>query len=224
MKLLLWTLDKKTESEVFPVLRRFIDETDFTFLDRYSHEGAVANDRRRLALYNVVKGILSDKKTSHCLNSPFTVIAHNIVEKYLAETGKRSSALYESLLTFSGEKLEVREAIIIYKTVLIAMCGFVGGLIVRGAEKMLQGIPELVADTAVSAVNVMREAGPVPGPADFVAILYFRFRNADFISEGVKGCLPPDRSWLETAMISRMPCFHRGILELMLGIACDKGW
>ena len=223
--LLLEVLYERTEYEVLLVLRRFIEETDFTFFDRFSNEGSILNDRRRLALYSFVKKIFSECGSRLSLNSPFLVFSDNTIEKYLPRIEKNGVAVYRLLLDFGHGEAGQQEACIIYRTVLLAMAGCGPGP-AASAEVMslLHGIPEIIIATAVKAVDIARKGEGGPCPADFAAVLYYRFMDSGLREGKTRGCLPPDRSWLETALVSRIPCFNKELLVLMRGIAADNGW
>lgn len=223
--LLLEVLSERTESEVLPVLRRFIEETDFTFFDRFSNEGSILNERRRLVLYNFVKKLFSESGSRLSLNSPFLVFSDNTIEKYLPRIETCGAPVYRRLLDFGHGEVMQHEAFIIYRTVILAMCGAgTGPAGSAGTMSVLHGIPEIITGTAAAAGDIMRKGEGYPCPADFAVILYYRFMDTGLPAGKTRGCLPPDRSWLETALLSRIPCFNKELLALMRGIAADNGW
>ena len=99
LELIFENLYGRVSGIVLPVINQFIDNSDFSFLDKLSETGTIADKFRREKLHEFVQMIFKNRDSRFNMNSTINIFSYEVMEKYTGEIFKRRDFLHNELVT-----------------------------------------------------------------------------------------------------------------------------
>jgi len=254
LELIFENLYGRVSGIVLPVINQFIDNADFSFLDKLSNSGTVADKFRREKLYEFVQMIFKNRDSRFNINSTINIFNYEILEKYTGEIFKRRDSLHNELVRVQKTNLDSAEYIVFFKIMLLIRNIVFMRLqlnpsnpdarmsindiaknkknlqsytesIVKYIIPLLPGFPEKLIRLAVKSNFSNDILEQDEAASKLIYILCARFQNYKHIVKIERGAESPDKSWLG---IAKKNADHFGydkrMLDALYLIAGDNNW
>ncbi len=254
LELIFDNLYGRVSGTVLPVISRFINNADFSFLDKLSHSGTIADGFRREKLDAFVQMVFKNRDSRFNMNSTINIFSNEIVERYTTEIFKRRDFLYNELVRVQKTNIDCDAYITFLKTILLirnvvfvrlpinpSNPDYRAGISDVGKNKrnlqsytdslvnylipMLPGFPENLIRLAVKSNFTADMTGDDEASSKLIFILSARFQNFRQIGKVDRGAESPDKSWFG---IAKKNADHFGydkrILDALYLIAGDNSW
>lgn len=239
---------------VLPVINQFINNADFSFLDKMSHSGTIADSFRREKFHEFVQMIFKNRDSRFNMNSTINIFSNEVVEKYTGEIFKRRDFLYNELVRVQKTNIDCDAYITFLKIMLLIknivflrlqinpsnpdsrVCiNDIGknrknlqsytASIVNFIIPLLPGIPENLIRLAVKSNFTVDLIEDDEASSKLVFILSARFQNFRQIGKIDRGAESPDKSWFGIAKKNAEHFgYDRRILDALYLIAGDNNW
>lgn len=254
LELIFENLYSRVSGIVLPVINKFVNNTDFTFMDKFSGTGTISGKFRREKLNDFVRMIFRDRDSRFNMNSTFNIFNYGVLEKYVVEIFNRGDFLHNELTMVQKINLDSSEYIILLKTMLLIrntvcmklplnpsnpdaelsiseivksreMVNSYTNSIVKHIIPLLPGIPEMFIRLAVKSAFAADLIEQDDAAAKLVFILNSRFQNYKHIVKIERGAEPADKSWFDIAKRNADYFgYDRPILDALYLIAGDNNW
>lgn len=254
LDLLLENLYRRVSGAVLPVVNRFVNSADFSFLDKMSDAGAVDDRFRREKLYEFFQMIFINREARINFSSMINIFNCGAVERYTGEIFRRRDFLHNELVLMQKTNIDCDEYIVFLKTILlvrnivflplpldqpdtelkktIADIGnerekaeSYAGSVVQYIIPLLPGFPQRLLHLAVKS-NFPSELTADDQPSSkLVYILSGRFRNYNKDEKTDRGSEPPDKSWFAVAKKNaEYSGYDPVMLDALYIIAEENNW
>ena len=247
-------LYSRVSGVVLPVINEFVNNADFTIMDKFSDTGTVSDKFRRERLHDFVQMIFSDRDSRFNMTGTFNIFKYSVIEKYMEEIFKRRDYLYHELTGVENLKIELSEYIILLKTMLLLrnkvymnlpldplnpdekisvkdigndreMIRSYTNSIVEYMIPILPGIPEKFIRPGVKSAFRADMLEQDDVSSKLIFILNSRFKNYKHIAETDRGAESADKSWFAIALKNAgYSGYDRQILDALYLIAKDNNW
>ena len=254
LELIFENLYGRVSGIVLPVINQFIDNTDFSFLDKLSNSGTIADKFRREKLHEFVQMTFRNRDSRFNMNSVINIFYYEILEKYIGEIFKRREFVHNELVRVQKTNLESAEYIIFLKIMLLIKNVVFMKLqlnpsnpeaklnindigknrknlqsytdsVVKFLIPLLPGFPEKLIRLAVKSNYTADMTEQDEASSKFIYILSGRFQNYKHIAKIERGAESPDKSWFG---IAKKNAEHFGydkrMLDALYLIAGDNNW
>jgi len=229
IQVLISNLFDRVSNEIVPVFSSFIENTDFTFLNKIDGPGRnIPQEYHQEQLSNFFSIIFQNKDVRFQLNSAYNIFKYSIVEKYFTEIFKRRESLFNELVRVQKINIECDEYINLIKLVFIiktaayikipysssgvnSKVNIIDSMKMPGkptkflnamsihVKSLLPNIPERLLNIGLSS-NLKESLTEMEfTAARFVFILHARFHNYKPVQRIDRGAESPDKSWFAIA-------------------------
>ncbi|HPS87065.1 MAG TPA: hypothetical protein PLY36_09995 [Spirochaetota bacterium] len=254
LELVLDNLYERVSGAVLPVINRFIDNSDFSFLDKLSDSGTVADKFRREKLHEFVQMIFRNRGCRFNMNSSINIFNYEVIEKYTGEIFRRREFLYNELVMVQKTGIDSGEYITFFKIMLLVknvvfmklqpdsdnpdarLCindisrnrkniqSFTDSA-VKFTIPLLPGFPEKLIRLAVKSNFASDMIEDDEPSSKLIFILCGRFQNYKHPAKIDRGAESPDKSWFGIAGKNAEHFgYDRRILDALYLIAGDNNW
>ena len=254
LELVYHNLYGRISENVLPVINRFIENTDFSFLDKISGAGTVSDEFRKEKLHDFVQLVFRNRSARFRMNGVYNIFFYKILEKYTAEIFRRMDFLYQKI--FSEQKIAVNqeELIISLKVLLLIKNGAYMNtdsdtvntdktlrISNKGTDRekrpvyidsmkkhiisFLPGFPDAVIDLAVKSNLPDNMTDNDEYICKFLFIINDRFQNYENIVKPDRGAESPDKSWFN--IVGKNPAYYgynSDVIKSLHLIAGEKNW
>jgi hypothetical protein len=254
LELIFENLYGRVSGVVLPVINKFIDNTDFSFLDRLSGTGTIADKFRREKLHEFVQMIFRNRDSRFNMNSTINIFNYDVMEKYAGEIFKRRDFLYNELVRVQKTNIDAAEYIVFLKIMLLIKNTVFLKLplnpanpdaklsindiprnrknlqsytdsIVKYIITLLPGFPEKIIRLAVKSNYTADMTEQDEASSKLIFILCGRFQNYKHVAKIERGAESPDKSWFGIAKKNADHFgYDRRILDALYLIAGDNNW
>ncbi len=254
LELILENLYSRVSGVVLPVINQFVNNTDFTFMDKFSDIGTVSDKFRRERLHDFVQMIFSNRDSRFNMISTINIFKYSVLEKYMGEIFKNRDYLYDELTRVQKITPDSSEYIILLKTMFlirnivytklplnpsnpeIKICiNDIGenrdiilsytNSILKYMIPLLPGIPEKFIRLSVQSAFRADLLEQDESLSKLVFILNSRFQNYKHIGKTDRGAESSDKSWFCLAGKNAAHFgYDRQILDALYLIAGDNNW
>ncbi len=254
LELIFENLYSRVSGIVLPVINQFVVNTDFSFMDKFSGTGTIADKFRREKLHAFVQMIFRNRDSRFNMNSTINIFNYDVLDKYMGEIFKRRDFLHNELVRVQKTNLDSHEYIIFLKTMLLIrntvymklplnpsnpdskisitdigknkkMITSYTGSVVKYMIPLLPGIPEKLIQLAVKSNFTADMIEQDEAAAKLVFILSSRFQNYKHIAKIERGAESADKSWFGIAKKNADHFgYDRRILDALYLIAGDNNW
>jgi len=254
LELIFENLYGRVSGIVLPVINRFIDTADFSFLDKLYNSGTIADKFRREKLHGFVQMIFKNRDSRFNMNSTINIFNYEILEKYVGKIFKKRDFLHNELVRVQKTNIDSADYIVFLKImILIKNIVFMRlqlnpskpdlklsitdigknrknilsytDSVVNYVIPLLPGFPEKLIRLAVKSNFTADMAEQDEASSKLIYILSGRFQNYKHIEKIERGAESPDKSWLG---IAKKNADHFGydkkILDALYFIAGDNNW
>lgn len=128
--------------KTLPVINRFIEESDFSFLDRTYGSGAISDEFRKARLYDFVSMVFEQRSARYHMNGLYNILYYGVLERYSSEIFRRGNLLHLKLFKEQDIASDQREFIILLKVLLL----------IKNAAYISNPAGSSVADPEIKAV------------------------------------------------------------------------
>lgn len=225
---------------VMQPVNRFIDNTDFDFLNPFSNSGAVSSDFIRKRIYFIFKNSFNFSEAHVLLKSSCNIFQYNVLNRYLIEIFSQQNNVSGLLKKEISESFSIQELIDFVGTVFLvrpmvytkmSSCYHLPldyenmGEFIKWAGKDFSPLPERIIEEGFKSFlpgpNI-DTYGYLPG---LIAVLDFMCRIQPQQAEYNKAEESIEKSWLAIAMVNAdYFSFDKNIIEGLYLIAGDKKW
>lgn len=243
----------RVKSTALPVLYRYIESADLTFLDRYTSNGIVEDEFRRLKFHEFTGMMFGNRNARFSLNSAVNIIQHNAAVRYIADIYR--SGLLDRRLEQEFEKLPDLDDYISYISLISIARGIVHlsfklNPVDPDTELCIDDIPKrrknisLYTDRLAALVkntlpgipeNLIKQAiksnfpSPLTGESDLSSRLVFilsgRFQSCSYNDKPSSAAVSPDSSWFALALKNaEFFGYDPDILEVLYSVAAENNW
>jgi len=254
LELIFENLYGRVSGIVLPVINQFIDNADFSFLDKLYNGGTIADKFRREKLHEFVQMVFKNRDSRFNMNSTINVFNYSIPEKYIAEIFKRRDFLHNELVRVQKTNIGANEYVDFLKIMFLVknivflrlqlnpsnpeakLCmndigknkknlqSYTESL-VNYLTPLLPGFPDRLIRLAVKSNFSAEMQEQDEASSKLVYILSARFQNYKHVAKIERGAESPDKSWFG---IAKKNADHFGydkrILEALYLIAGDNNW
>ena len=240
--------------KVLPVINRFIESADFSFLDKISISGTVSDDFRKEKLHDFVQMLFRDPPARFNMNGVYNIFLYQVLEKYMTEIFRRRDFLYQKLFTEQKTAVNRDEFIVLLKVLLLVKNAVFMDFAVdpnnpgmkielrdvsHDRKKLLlytdslkkfiipflPGFPEPVIDLAVKSNLTDSMTDADEYICKFLFILNARFQNYENILKPDRGAESPDKSWFNLAEKNSLYFgYNIDIVKSLQAIAGANNW
>lgn len=254
LELIFENLYGRVSGVVLPVINQFIDNSDFSFLNKLSGEGTIADKFRREKLHEFVQMIFRNRDSRFNMNSTINIFNYDIMEKYTGEIFKRRDFLYNELVRVQKTNIDAAEYIVFLKIMLLIKNTVFMKLplnpsnpdtklcindiprnrknlqsytdsIVKYIITLLPGFPDKLIRLAVKSNYTADMTEQDEASSKLIFILCGRFQNYKHIAKIERGAESPDKSWFGIAKKNADHFgYDRRILDALYLIAGDNNW
>ena len=254
LELIFENLYGRVSGTVLPVINQFVDNTDFSFMDKLSKSGTIADKFRREKFHEYVQMIFKNRDSRFNMNSTINVFNYDVIEKYIGEIFKRREFLYNELVRVQKTNIDAGEYIVFLKTMfLIKNIVFMklqlnpsnpetkmsisdigknkknlqsyADSVVKYTVPLLPGFPEKLISLAVKSNFAADMTEQEEASSKLVYILNARFQTYKHVAKIERGAESPDKSWFGIAKKNADHFgYDRRILDALYLIAGDNNW
>jgi hypothetical protein len=254
LELISENLYSRVSGVILPIINEFVNNTDFTFMDKFSDTGTISDKFRRERLYDLVQMIFSNRDSRFNMIGTANIFKYSVIEKYMEEIFKRRGYIYDELAGVKSFNLELSEYIILLKTMLLIrntvymklplnssssdtkisvndigdesqIILFYTNSMVEYMIPLLPGIPEKFVRLAVKSAFRADLLDQDEPIAKLIFILNSRFKNYKHIAKTDRGAESADKSWFDIAGKNAGHFgYDRQILGALYIIAGDNNW
>lgn len=254
LELIFENLYSRVSGIVLPVINQFVDNTDFSFMNKLSASGTIADKFRREKFHTFVQMIFRNRDSRFNMNSTINIFNYNVLEKYIGEIFKRRDFLHNELVRVQKINIDSNEYIIFLKTMMLVrntvymklplnpsnpeskisisdigknrkMILSYTNSVVQYLISLLPGIPETLIRLAVKSNFTADMIEEDEATAKLLYILSSRFQNYKHIAKIERGAESADKSWLGIAKKNADHFgYDRRILDALYLIAGDNNW
>lgn len=240
--------------KVLPVINRFVEESDFSFLDKISGNGTISDEFRKDKLHDFIQILFGNRQARYNMNGVYNIFCYNVIERYTSEILVRKGFLYQKFFTEQKIPASHEELIVLLKVLLlikntvyikipieastIDLTINIAGI---GSDRLkLRKYIDGMKDYIISFLKVIPaaviELGIKSNLPDymtdedeyickFLYILNARYQNYENISKPDRGAESPDKSWFNIAeKNSAYFGYNREIIRELQNIAGEKCW
>jgi len=254
LELIFENLYGRVSGTVLPVINQFVDNADFSFLDKLGNSGTIADKFRREKLHEFVTMMFRNRDSRFNMNSTINIFNYEILERYIGEIFKRRDFLHNELVRVQKTNIDSAEYIVFLKIMLLIKnivymrlplnplnpdakmnMNEVGknkkniqtytDSVVKYIIPLLPGFPEKLIRLGIKSNFSIDNLESDEASSKLIYILSGRFQTYKHMVKIERGAESPDKSWFG---IAKKNADHFGydkrILEALYLIAGDNNW